>query len=91
MSGVKPFYLLKENQELPDAYGLKVHYVTGKEEEFELAQHSFNKETQLLEFWTSNDIVNWIPLSAVNRVEFDKRFSKMVAIKQEMERKKVNG
>ena len=77
---VKPF-IPKDNHELPDHYGIKVCYATGKTEELELASHNFNKETGIFECWTKEDHCNWLIMENIVRIEFDKRFSKMIAIK----------
>lgn len=87
MNGTKPF-LIKDDQALPDSYKITVHYVTGKRDEFELAQHSLNQATNMLEFWTIDDQVNWIPMNSVVRVEFNKEFSKMIAIKSKLDAQK---
>ncbi len=79
--GYRP-YLPKTNQNIPDNYGVKIYYVTGKVETFELASHTFTKDTGLFEFTTKEDLWNWVPMSSVQRIEFDKRFSEMMAIKE---------
>ncbi len=76
------FYLPKDNQELPDNYGAKVVYINGKIEELELASHFLNKEIGLLEVWTKEDICQWIPITNIQKIVFDKRFSQMIAIKE---------
>ena len=87
--GYRP-YLPKSNQNLPDSYGVKIYYVTGKVESFELASHTFTKETGLFEFTTKDDLWNWVPISSVQRIEFDKRFSEIMATKEkEMEKKET--
>ncbi len=79
--GYRP-YLQKTNQNIPDNYGVKIYYVTGKVETFELASHTFTKDTGLFEFTTKEDLWNWVPMSSVQRIEFDKRFSEMMSIKE---------
>ncbi len=74
-------FLPKENHDLPDNYGLKIFYVTGKSEEFEIAQHNLNKECGMLEFATKDDLWNWVPLSSVLRIEYDKRLSQIIALR----------
>lgn len=74
-------FIPKESAELPDNYGMVVLYVNGKKEEFEMAQHRLNAETGMIEFVSKDDLWSWIPISSIQRVEFDKRLSKMVAIK----------
>lgn len=75
---VMPF-IPKEDAKLPDHYGMKMFYLDGKMEEFELASHRLG--SSILEFVTRDDVWHWIPLTAIKRVEFDKRFSTIVAIK----------
>ena len=87
--GYRP-YLNKSNQNLPDNYGVKIYYVTGKVETFELASHTFTKETGLFEFTTKEDLWNWVPMSSVQRIEFDKRFSEVMAIREKEIQKQQN-
>lgn len=75
-------FIPKEMQELPDNYGMTIYYVNGKKDDFELAQHHLNKEQGMVEFVTKDDLWNWVPLSSIQRVEFDKRMSKIVAYKE---------
>lgn len=82
---IKPF-IPKTNSELPDSYGLKVFYVTGKSEEFEVAQHNLNKECGMLEFATKDDLWNWVPLSSVLRIEYDKRLSQIIALRDKKQK-----
>ena len=76
---VKPF-IPKQDQKLPDNYSVKIVYITGKEEIFELASHRLN--SGLFEFETKDDLWNWVPISNVIRIEFDNRFSKIMPIKE---------
>ena len=77
----RPF-IPKQSQELPDNYGVKICFVTGTCEEFELASHFVDHDTNMFEFATKDDVWNWVPLSSVLRIEFDKRFSKIVSLKE---------
>ena len=86
MNSVMPF-IPKDDQDLPDSYGMTIFYVNGKKEEFELAQHNLNKETGTVEFATKEDEWNWVPLSSVQRIQFDKQFSKIIEINLRMKGK----
>jgi hypothetical protein len=77
-----PVFIPKQNQALPDAYGVIILYVNGQKEVFEVASHNLNKDTHTFEFVTKDDIWNWIPLSSVQHIEFDKRFSKIIDLKE---------
>ena len=77
----------KQDNDLPDTYGIKIFYVNGKVDDFQLASHNLNKELSILEFWSKDDLCSWVPLSSVQRVEFDKNFSKMVAIRSKIDKK----
>lgn len=79
MSNVVAF-VPKDNQELPDAYGIKIFYIDGKSEDFEVASH--NLGDKVFEFVSKDDIWSWVQISNIKRIEFDKRFSKIVAIKK---------
>lgn len=75
-------YLNKEHQDLPDYYTIKVFYLSGGREEFELASHRLDAESKILEIRTKDDLCMWVLLENVNRVEFDKNFSKIISIKE---------
>jgi len=75
-------FLKKEHPELPDHYGIKIIYHSGSMEEFNIASHRFLHETEQLEFVTDDDKWNLVPISSYRRIEFDKRFSTIVAIKE---------
>ena len=78
---VMPF-IQKDNDRLPDNYGIEISYLDGKIASFEIASHRLGP--QILEFVTNDDFWNWVPLTAIKRVEFDKRFSQIIAIKEKM-------
>jgi hypothetical protein len=75
---IKPF-IPKDNQELPDWYGCTITLVTGKKIELELASHRLGEK--LFEVATKEDEWKWFPIENILQVEFDKRFSKIVDIK----------
>lgn len=87
MSGILTF-LPKEDQRLPDHYGIKIYYLTGKCDEFQLASHVYSKETDMIEFWTKENLLHWVPMNAVAKIEFDSNFSKIIEIKND--RRKEN-
>ena len=81
----------KEDQRLPDCYGIKIKYVAGRTEQFEVGSHTFLKETGILEFWTHEESkVSWVPLASVERLEFDERFTKIMEIKAEHDRNQLD-
>ena len=79
----RPF-IPQKDERMPDFYTMTVHYVDGKKEEFKLAGHQVT-QFEMLDFVTTDDIVQWIPLTSVKRIEFDKNFSTMMALKREYE------
>lgn len=99
-----PVFIPKDDQRLPDSYKVKVFYVSGKVDELELANHWIRDKVivpvdqsvskyevaacPFLEYLTKEDLWGWIPISSIQRLEFDKDFSKIVAIKEERERKR---
>jgi hypothetical protein len=78
-------FLRKESNDIPEFYGLTIHYIMGKSEEFEIAQHRIITESQLLEICTKDDKWHLVGLSNVRRLEFDGNFSKVVAEKERLE------
>lgn len=73
-------FIPKEDDKLPENYGLTVSFLDGKTDEFEVASHRLGEK--VFEFVTKEDVWNWVPLTAVKRIEFDKRFSQIIAIKE---------
>ena len=83
---VLPF-IPKEDPQLPDAYGIHIWFIDGKEWQADVAQHTIKTTMNVLECVTKDDVWQIFPLSNIKRIEFDKRFSQIVAIKAE----KANG
>ena len=99
--------LPKDDQRLPDNYGVKICMVTSEIREYELAQHMIIDKVYsarsengkivndvvgcapmpYLELWTKDDEIITIPLINIAALEFDKRYSKIVAIKNSMKQK----
>lgn len=99
-------FIPKDDQELPDSYNITVYYINGKKEELELASHiiidkviipvdeNINKyepaSCAYLEYVTKDDIWGWVPLSSIQRLEFDKNFSKIIGIREKQKQQKNN-
>ncbi len=84
---VSPVLLQKDHSDLPDHYGIKFWYITGGEETFEVANH-FPITKDYFEFWSKDNKLNLIPLSSIKRLEFDKEFSKIVEIDNQIKKGK---
>lgn len=82
---MRPF-IPKDDERFPDHYGIIIHYVTGKKDDFE-GLHYIIKETSTIEIVTKDDVWNLIPISSILRIEFDKRFSTVVALRDDARRK----
>ncbi|HCU24359.1 MAG TPA: hypothetical protein DF383_05015 [Deltaproteobacteria bacterium] len=72
--------LIKEHPDLPDFYGITVHFRNGDSKKFEVAQHSYLQNPARLEFVTHDNHWNCILWDSVAWLEFDKAFSKVVEI-----------
>lgn len=85
-------YIPKNKKNLPSSYFLKIHYLDGEVDEFEVASFFFDptKKADMLCLVTSEDLWNWIPLSSVRRFEWDKNWSKIVAEREKEAREKEN-
>lgn len=70
----------KEHPDLPDNYGLTITYLTGKSETFELASQA-PITNGIFEFTTLDDTYHWIPITSIAHFHFDKRFTKVIELK----------
>jgi len=74
-------FIPKDNHELPDYYVITVYYYDGKKEEIEVvSQQKIQPNINMLECFTKEDKVIWIPLSSVKKIEFDKNFTKVLEL-----------
>jgi hypothetical protein len=80
MNGAIP-YIPKLDERVPDFYTITIHYHDGKKEDFEVVSHIVKNE--LFEVVTKEDRWNLWPITSIKKIEFDKEFSKIMAIKQE--------
>ena len=84
MSNVIHPFIKKEHPEIPDAYAVKIFYLDGKMEEFNVAQHRALTEISMLELVSNDDVWFLVPFSSIKKIEFDKNFSKIMDIKQKL-------
>ncbi len=75
-------FIKRDHEDLPPFVGLTIFYLDGKSEEYEVA--GWPVVEGCLRLMTKDDMYHHIPLSAIKRISFDKRYSKMVAIKSKM-------
>lgn len=80
-------FLPKDDQRLPDYYGIKVEYITGKVREYKVASHTFLDALRAIEIKTFDNEFIVIPLDNI-MLTFDKEFTKVIDIKTEMAKKK---
>lgn len=77
----------KEHPELPDSYGAKVHLETGEVLELDLVS-CFVDRNRWFVYCTADDEWVWIPSEKIKRVTFDKKWSKIIAIRTAMKEKR---
>lgn len=75
-------YIPKQDEAIPDYYGIEIHYLTGKSEELQVASHKLINEDRLIELVTHDDYWYLIPTASVVKLKFDKSFSRIVALKE---------
>ena len=100
-------FLPKDDQAIPDHYGITIHYINGHKDDFEVAEHRIIEKTRTycvggdfqdeatkerfkmensvvpyLELVLKEDTFTWIPLSSIQRLDFDKRFTKIIELKK---------
>ena len=98
MMQTKP-WIKKDHPDLPDNYSLNITYVTGREESYEIAEHHYfpvgyttDKQGNILgaapaamfEWCTIDDKWFTVPVTSILFVTFDKRWSKVVALRQNL-------
>jgi len=79
-------FLLKDQSELPDSYKMTIKYITGDTEELEAASHFYWEEAKILEVWGKNNLLSWIPMCNIKRLEFDKDFTKVYEISRKLKK-----
>jgi len=82
MNPALPF-IKKQHADLPDFYGIKVIYLNGEVREFQ-GTHYPMIDKGVIEILTKDDTWHFIPMSAILTIDFDKQFSHVVAIRQQM-------
>jgi hypothetical protein len=80
-------FLPKDDQRIPDFYGVKIEYITGQTKEFKVASHSFINSLRAIELITFDNEYVVVPMDNVV-LYFDKDFTKIVEIKKELENQK---
>jgi hypothetical protein len=79
-------FIPKDDQALPDCYGLTVVYHSGPNMELELVDHRI-LPSAVLSYVTKQDTFGFVPLTAIKHVYYDKRYSKLIAMNMERNRK----
>lgn len=82
-------FIPKDDQELPDFFKVVIYYVSGVKEEINVASYQFIQATGMIEIITHEDLYRWIIMQNVLKVEFDKNFTKMIEIRQKIEKEKL--
>lgn len=79
-------FIKKDHEDLPHHVGLEVFYLDGKSESFEVSEWPIFDGCLCL--ITADDMYHRIPMTAIKKLSFDKRYSNMVAIKAKMAKEK---
>jgi hypothetical protein len=106
MSGSVMPFVKKEHPDMPDFYGITVKLITGRSLEYEGSHVMIDKAigfapgerkpemmmhgAPYVEIATKDDKFVCIPFSSIECIEFDKRYSKVVAIRKETMEKEMN-
>lgn len=83
---IAPF-IPKEHSELPDQYGIRIYFLTGGFEDIEIVSHRFYPETQIMEYLTTDDEYELVPIASIKKIKFDKRLSKISQLREENAKK----
>ena len=77
-------FIPKQDNQLPDFYGIKITFITGKYVEHQVASHSRNDH--VFGLVTHEDLFYDYPMTNIISIEYDKNFSKVVKIREELAR-----
>lgn len=78
-------FIKKDIEEMPDCYGIKIFLPDGKIIDLEVTRH-FVDQNRMLVVCTKDDKWIWIDATGL-RIEHDKRWSKIVALREEAAKK----
>lgn len=76
---VSQVILAKEHPDIPDCYGIKIVYITGGEDKFEVVKH-FPIKDGFIEFWDTDEQLHLIPIPSIKSLMFDKRWTKLIEL-----------
>jgi len=80
-------FIPKDDQRLPDFFTITVNYLTGRKETIEVSGLQVIKDFNMYEIWTREDTMKVILISAIESIDYDKEWSKIVRIKEELAKK----
>lgn len=76
-------WIKKDNHALPDFYNITIEFLDGTSEEYKIASHKMlDKGCELVLF---EDTFTFIPWGAIKTMNFDKNFSKIVHLREEVQ------
>lgn len=87
--------LNKSNPNLPDYFGITINYLTGKSESLEVVSciyyerltnnkgHLTAEHYDSYEIWTKDDFMKIVPRASIESIDYDKNWSKIVALRNE--------
>lgn len=81
---MKPF-IPKDDQSLPDFYQVEIIFLSGRKDILEIASHHLGEK--VFEVAGVDDIYRWYPVTSIEKISFDKSFSKIVEIKKRLSNK----
>jgi hypothetical protein len=78
---MNPVFIKKEISEMPDFYIVKLSFLDGTSEEIKAVSHFINKEFNILDLRTFDDLMNIYPLSGIKSIKLDSNFTKIIELK----------
>jgi hypothetical protein len=74
-------FIPKEDDRIPDSWGITIIYYDKTEERFEIVSH--NMSNGVFSFWTKTDEHKWRMQDKIKSIDFDKNFSQYIAAKDD--------
>lgn len=75
-------FIPKEDPELPSCYGITFELRNGTRKTFEVVSHAYLSELRAFEIVTQEEEVRIEPMEVIAEISFDKRWLKILEIRQ---------
>lgn len=80
-----------KTQDVPDDYKMDITFINGQRLEADAVAHSVIRESGLVSIQTKDNLITWVPVGNILKIQYDKNFTKLLEAKSKKEQEAVNG